>query len=147
MGHFSNSPGAIYPALKRLKKNEWIKNTTPKKKSHRPKEVFSLTDKGWKVLRARLRLPVTRHDIIWNSEELILRFSFMELTVGRKETVHFLKEYHRESDAYVRELRKVNKEMKEFMDTSGKLALELGIEQYKTNANWAKKSIKKFNTK
>ncbi len=36
MGHFSSSPGAIYPALIRIEKNGWVRGSIDTKKALRP---------------------------------------------------------------------------------------------------------------
>lgn len=144
MGSFSSSPGAIYPALKRLEKNGWVRGEIQNEGMLRPKQVFSLTDEGKRALRERLLLPVTRDDIIWNLDGLILRFAFMELVVGREATLQFLHQYQREAESYVESLERTREEMKAQMNTSANLALEHGIESYRMNADWAKRGIKAF---
>jgi len=144
MGSFSSSPGAIYPALKRIEQNGWIRGKTSDQKSLRGKSIFSLTNEGRKLLQRRLLLPITRDDVIWRMDDLILRFAFMEEIVGRKSTLRFLKEYRQETGTYAASLADTLEEMRTLLSTSARLALEHGIESYRMNARWAARSITEF---
>jgi len=144
MGHFSSSPGAIYPALKRIEKNGWVRGSIDNKKTLRPKMVYRITKKGMDVLKQHLLQPVTRDDVIWRMDDLMLRFAFIEQVVGRKRTLQFLKEFQSEIDSHHRSLRQYLDEVKEFISPCGRLAMENGIEIYKMNAKWAKRAIKEL---
>jgi len=146
MGSFSSSPGAIYPALKRIERNGWIRGKTSDQKSLRGKSIFSLTNEGRKLLQRRLLRPITRDDVIWRMDDLILRFTFMEEIVGRKSTLRFLKEYRQETETYAASLADTLEEMRTLLSTSARLALEHGIESYRMNAKWATRSITEFNS-
>ncbi len=59
MGHFSSSPGAIYPALKRLDERKLVEGRTEGGDTLKPKRVFRLTEGGLEVLQRELRRPIT----------------------------------------------------------------------------------------
>ena len=144
MGHFSSSPGAIYPALKRIEKNGWVRGSINNRKTLRPKMLYRITKRGQEVLKQHLQQPVTRDDVIWRMDDLMLRFAFIEQVVGRKRTLQFLKEFQSEIESHHRSLRKYLDEVKEFIPPCGRLAMENGIEIYKMNAKWAKRAIKEL---
>ena len=54
MGHFSMSPGAIYPALRRMEASGWVKGSIDRKRKLRPRQLYSLTKKGRLVLARAL---------------------------------------------------------------------------------------------
>ena len=144
MGHFSSSPGAIYPALKRIEKSGWVRGSIDNQKTLRPKMVYRITKRGKEMLKQHLLRPVTKDDVIWRMDDLMLRFAFIEQVVGRKRTLQFLKEFMTEIESHHRSLRQYLDEVKEFISPCGRLAMENGIEIYKMNAKWAKRAIKEL---
>ena len=144
LGHFSSSPGAIYPALKRIEKSGWVCGSIDNKKTLRPKMVYRITKKGKDVLKQHLLQTVTRDDVIWRMDDLKLRFSFMDNVVGRKKTLQFLKEFMIEVESYHRSLQEYLQDVKGDISTCGKLAMENGIETYKMNAKWIKRAIQEL---
>ncbi|UCD49996.1 MAG: helix-turn-helix transcriptional regulator [Phycisphaerales bacterium] len=146
MGHFSNSPGAIYPALKRLEKDGWIRGKVDDAQALRPRKVYEMTPRGRGVLKRYLRRPVTRDDVIWRMDDLMLRFALMDGIVGRAATLGFLDSLARELEAYVAHLRSFLADVGASMPAVGRLAMEQGIESYAVNAAWARRAIKELET-
>ncbi|MCP4261709.1 MAG: PadR family transcriptional regulator [Planctomycetes bacterium] len=144
LGHFSPSPGAIYPALQRIEKSGWVRGSINNKKTLRPKMIYRITKRGKEVLKKHLLQAVTRDDVIWRMDDLKLRFSFMDNVVGRKKTLQFLKEFIVEVESYHRSLQQYLQEVKGDISTCGRLAMENGIETYKMNAKWIKRAIKEL---
>jgi DNA-binding PadR family transcriptional regulator len=144
MGHFSSSPGAIYPALKRIEKIGWVRGSIDNKKTLRPRMVYRITKRGKDVLKQHLLQAVTRDDVIWRMDDLKLRFSFMDNVLGRKKTLQFLKGFMIEVESYHRSLQEYLEEVKGDIPTCGRLAVENGIETYKMNAKWIKRAIKEL---
>lgn len=144
MGHFSDSPGAIYPALKRCEGSGWITGKLQDRKSRRPRRVFSLTRSGRSALRARLTQPITRDDVMRRSEELILRFAFIGENLGNQAARQYVTEYLREVNAYLAELRQQAKATKNSMTAYGRLSMELGLEGYELDARWARRVLREL---
>ena len=136
MGHFSSSPGAIYPALQGLEKLGWIRGRQEKEGSLRPRVAYTITDKGEAALEAELEKPVTREALLWHFDLLMLRFAFMD-RLGQQEALRFLAELRRESAAYVTHLEGLREELSNEMPPCGLLALEHGIQAFRGNARWA----------
>lgn len=146
MGHFSSSPGAIYPALKRLEKDGWICGKVDDEKALRPRKVYEMTESGRDVLRQHMLQPVTRDDVIWRMDDLMMRFALTDEVVGREATLRFLHSFATELEAYVVHLRSFLEGAREFMPASGRLAMENGIEGYQMNATWARRAIAELET-
>lgn len=144
MGHFSSSPGAIYPALRRIEDSGWIRKAAGQERSGRGRTVYEITRRGLGVLRKRLSQPVTKDDIVWRMDDLMLRFAFMDPIVGREATLRFLREFASEIDSHVAELRPYREGAKGILPTCGRLALENGIQGYEMNARWARRAIKEL---
>lgn len=140
MGNFSSSPGAIYPALKALENNGWVRGVPEKQDSLRPRLVYTLTEGGDDVLNAELDASVSRDDIIWRYDQLMLRFAFMERR-GVARVLQFLAELRDEVEAYIVYLEQVREQMADQTTVCGRLALEQGIEGYRANARWARRAI------
>ena len=144
LGHISNSPGAIYPALKRLEQARWIRGKAEQGKTRRRRVVYEITAQGRKVLEQHLSRPITQDDIAWHMDDLIVRFAFMDQVLGGEPTVRFLQDYAREIDAHVADLRRYLDGVRDLMPTCGRLALENGIESYEMHARWARRAIREL---
>ncbi len=144
MGHFSSSPGAIYPALQRLEKDGWVRGKVDAKTTLRPRKVYEMTAEGRRVLKRHLRQPVTRDDVMRHLDALILRFGFMDQIVGRAATLRFLHSFANEIEAYLVDLCAFHDGARQFMPVCGRLAMENGIAGYETNAAWARRAIEEL---
>lgn len=141
MGHFSTSPGAIYPALKRLEENNLIKGEIVKKNILRPKRIYALTHKGLETLKETLVQPVTQQDIIWRLEEMILRFTFIGNLLGKEQSLRFLNELAFYIDEYIPILQENLNIQRKFKNINGAFAVEQGIAKYSATARWARRVI------
>ncbi len=141
MGHYSGSPGAIYPALRALERAGLIRGRVERGGTLRPKRVFSPTRKGLAELRRWLEPPVSGDDVIWRLDELMLRFAFMDRLVSRAETLRFLESFRDAIDAYVGVLETHRAEMDSTSSLHGRLALESGIAGYQTQARWVRHAL------
>ena len=146
LGHFSSSPGAIYPALKRLEKNGWICGNVDDAKALRPRKIYEMTELGRDVLKRHLLQPVTRDDVMRRMDDLMLRFGVMDEIVGRAATLRFLHSFATELEAYVAHLHSFLAGAREFMPPCGRLAMESGIEGYQVNATWARRALEELET-
>jgi DNA-binding PadR family transcriptional regulator len=144
MGHFSASPGAIYPALKRIEEAGWIRSVAAEGQTRRQRVVYEITARGLRVLKEHLSRPVASEDIIWHMDDLMLRFAFMDGIVGRERTVRFLQDFASQIDAHVTDLRRYFDGAKDILPTCGRLAMENGIQSYETNAQWARRAIQEL---
>jgi DNA-binding PadR family transcriptional regulator len=144
MGHFSSSPGAIYPALRRIKEAGWIHGVPPAGRNRRQRMVYEITVRGRKVLQKHLLHPVTEEDVTWHMDDLMMRFAFMGGVVGREMTVRFLRDFAAQIDTHVAELRGYLESAKSVLPVCGRLAMENGIQGYEMNARWARRAIQEL---
>ena len=142
MRHFSDSPGSIYPALRRLRSRQWLAATAENK--GRKRQLFRLTQAGECALLAWLQQSVTREEVIWQMGELMLRFAFQGGNVSRLVTRRFLQQLETELAAYIRELREFAKQSGLAKSShTGALAFASGIEGYEAQLEWTKRARKK----
>ena len=142
MGHFSSSPGAIYPALRQLESKGLISGTVEKQNTLRPRQVFAITSKGMQALRARLSQPITQEDVKWHLDDLILRFSFMGELLGKERSLQFVDQLVVLIKEHVLMLKQHLEAERDHMPITGALALEQGISKYQATADWGRRVIK-----
>jgi DNA-binding PadR family transcriptional regulator len=141
MGTFSDSPGAIYPALQRLQKRGLISGKVQPSSGLRRRRLFRPTSSGKRAFKAWQTRAISSDDVIHRVDELMLRFGFMDETAGAAQATRFLKALAKELTAYIPTLRKFLKVQGAGMPLSGKLALESGIRGYETLLHWAKSAL------
>jgi len=144
MGHFSSSPGAIYPALRRIEEAGWVRGKAGEGKTRRERVVYEITARGVRALKQHLSRSVTRDDIIWRMDDLMMRFAFMDPIVGREMTLRFLRAFESELEAHATELRHYLDSVRDIMPPCGRLAMENGIQGYETDAQWARRAIEEL---
>lgn len=142
MGTFSDSPGAIYPALQRLEARGWVKGKAEASAGLRKRRVYTATAQGIRAFKDWLKEPVARRDVVGNTAKLMLRFAFTDNALGADQAARFLKQYAGELSRYVPELEQfLHSEDGQKMQLSARLAVECGIQEYKARLKWAVKSM------
>jgi DNA-binding PadR family transcriptional regulator len=141
MSSFSDSPGAIYPALRRLEGRGLIRGQVESGHGRRERRLFQVTRRGRAEFRRWLLQTVTRDDVVHRLNALMLRFAFMDESAGRAASLRFLKALRKELASYIPSLRAYLKSNRPAMSLSGQLALESGIRNYETLFRWAKAAM------
>jgi DNA-binding PadR family transcriptional regulator len=142
MGTFSDSPGAIYPALQRLESRGWVKGKAEASAGLRKRRVYTATAQGVRALKDWLKEPVERQDVVRNTAKLMLRFAFIDHALGADTAARFLKQYAHATSQYVGELQQfLGSEDGQKMQLSARLAVDHGIQEYKARLKWAVKSL------
>jgi DNA-binding PadR family transcriptional regulator len=142
MGTFSDSPGAIYPALQRLEKRRLVSSRVHASSGLRRRRLFRPTESGKRAFKVWQTRAIAGDDVIHRVDELMLRFSFMEETADFADAIRFLGALARELAAYVPALRSFLKAQGTRMPLSGRLALESGIRSYETLLDWARSALR-----
>jgi DNA-binding PadR family transcriptional regulator len=138
IGHFSDSPGSIYPALRRLQRDGLIVGTIENARSLRPRQVFRVTPSGVTRLKAWLSTPVTRETVDDPRGVFLLRFVFMPQVVGVAATLRFLTDLERELTASFDDLRQFYRAEARQMPLPGRLGLRAGLEACEAQLRWAR---------
>lgn len=147
LGTFSDSPGAIYPALQRLEKRGLVRSQVQETSGLRRHRLFRPTASGKRAFKAWQTKAIASDDVVHRVDELMVRFGFMEDTAGSAEAIRFLKAFVRELAAYIPSLRRYLKAQGRQMSFSGRLALQSGIRGYETLLRWAKSSLRLYKKK
>ncbi len=147
MMSFSDSPGAIYPALQRLEDAGMIRGRVQEGAGLRRRKIFRLSTTGIAELKKWLAKPVARDDVVRHMGELMLRFAFLDGVLGGDAAARFLKALQRELETYVPSLREYLDAQASRMPVSGRLALESGIRGYEAQLQWARDALATYERK
>jgi DNA-binding PadR family transcriptional regulator len=145
--HFSSSPGAIYPALRRLEAAGLIEGKIERQNTLRPRKVYTLTPAGMAAFKRHLSQPVTKDDIMWRMDDLMLRFSFVYEILGKERTLKFLKEFSSATESHIKALENEYRAMNKELSFGGPRAFEQGIEVYRSTARWLTKVMREIHKK
>lgn len=141
---YSDSPGAIYPALGRLEKQGLIRGTVEQGSGLRRRQVFRLTPKGLAELKRWITWPVTREDLLWRQDQILLRFAFSEQAAGRHASLDLLKSLQAALKTHLPDLRAELNAIKAVAPASGRLAFEFGVQGYEGMLQWTKHALKTY---
>ena len=140
LGHFSDSPGAIYPALRRLLARRWIGACAPK--GGRRRRELRISTRGREAFVAWLRLPVTAIDVTADPDVLLLRFAFMGQALPVAAIRDFLEGYERQMTTQLKGLRRHHGEHAHTWPLTGRLAFEHGLAQHEAQVAWARSAAR-----
>lgn len=138
LGSYSSSPGSIYPALKRLLKYGLVKKQI---KSNTIQGLYLISGKGRDNLEKWLFQPITVNDVVRNSEVIVLRVAFMDVSDDRKQKLVLLESYRNAVKAHLKQLENFSPKEKESMYASGRFAFELGMQSCRLTLNWVIKIL------
>jgi DNA-binding PadR family transcriptional regulator len=133
---FSDSPGAIYPALRRLRAGGLIEASGDG--GGRKTEVFRVTAAGRRALRATLEAPPSERE---SADRQMLRFAFIDLELDAGAVADFLHGYARIAEERAAKLRG-----RSFVidRSSARLAVEHEVEVQVARARWAERAAKRI---
>jgi DNA-binding PadR family transcriptional regulator len=144
MGTFSDSPGAIYPALRRLERQGLVRGRVESSAGLRQKQTFRLTMRGLAALEEWLARPLTRADVVRGMDDVMLRLAFMDEVMAPAASIRLLQSLARELAAYLPTLHAYLGEHRRQMPLSGRLALESGIRAYEDQSRWVRDALKAY---
>ena len=139
---YSDSPGAIYPALRRLARWGWVEPGPPE--GPRRRSAYKVTPEGQAALVGWLRRPVARDDVVRGIDGLLLRFAFMGMVLSPPEAEAFLEQFEEETRAYLATLRQHHARESSGLPLTGRLAFEFGLADYEARIRWARKARKEL---
>jgi DNA-binding PadR family transcriptional regulator len=140
LGYFSDSPGAIYPALRRLVARRWVGAGAPQ--GGRRRQEYRISARGREAFVTWLRLPVTAADVVSDPDALMLRFAFMGQALPPSAIRGFLREYGRRMTSQLGHLRRHHGEQAHTWSLTGRLAFEHGLALHETKVAWARNAAR-----
>lgn len=148
--YYSDSPGTIYPALRRLEARGWIEPVASAEApaDNRSRRPFTLTAAGRQELTSWLEQPVAKDDIALRLTELFLRFTYMGVNIPREKTIGFLRQLETGLTARAAEQRRKYQDVRKVAlpHHTGVLSMLLGVETTEAQARWAGEAITQLET-
>jgi DNA-binding PadR family transcriptional regulator len=132
---FSDSPGAIYPALARLERaGLFVSVAQP---SARRRRIYRRTPAGNAALDAWLRAPIAMEMVERRPAEIELRYVLIALRLGPATAAPFLDEAVQAVERRIADLE-VFCAANQAMDRSSLAAIDLGIRLFQTRLEWCR---------
>ena len=141
MKTYSDSPGAIYPALARLEQQRLIRSTVEEGAGLRRRRIFRLTPQGLSELRKWITRPVTLEELVWRQEEILLRFAFSEGVAGPSAPRALLKSLEAVLREHLPAARAELESLPSKIPASARLACEYGLSSYECLLKWTRYAI------
>ncbi len=141
MKTYSDSPGAIYPALRRLEEQGLILGKLDQGSGLRRRQLFRLAPAGLTALKKWIKRPITRNDLLWGQQEIILRFAFAHQVVGADAALTLLKSLEAELETYIPALHEEMRTIESVISVSARLAFEFGIRGTENLRSWTRYAI------
>lgn len=137
---YSDSPGAVYPALRRLEGRGWVAPVAARPTNARGRRPLQLTAMGSRCFREWLKQPPTRDEAVRDLGALYLRFAFMSQAAPPAVPRRFLAALHELLMAHLEGLERFYAGAKSAMPPTGRLVFEHGMDEIRRTAAWCKRS-------
>ncbi len=138
LGDYSDSPGSIYPALRKLEKMQLVRGQS--ERGGRRRRLFALTAAGRTALTSWLMAPVAADAAAHRASSVELKLAFVsDVAPGRLESL--LREYSDILDTHLAALLGQRTAMRPKLSASAQLALDLGIHLFRARAAWCRETI------
>jgi DNA-binding PadR family transcriptional regulator len=136
LNRYSASPGAIYPALKRLQKRGLIEVHDRTEGRGRPRTAYRISESGTDILREWIGRDITPNDVSRSSHELMLRFVFSERLLNREAILEFLASFRSAIDRHCAALQAHLNRSSGMRTSHNSLALEHGLSVHELTRAW-----------
>lgn len=144
LGHYSDSPGSIYPALRRLCQRGLLRPLQEKAVNRRRKQLFSITPKGLVELRTWLKGSITRDELQHDPQGLMLRFVVCAQVSGNASARSFVLQLGTRLQETVLDLESYLRGPGQALPVAGRLAVEQGLGGYRALARWTARAGKEL---
>ena len=138
-GGSGRSPGAVYPALRRLEGRGWVLGASVPV-GRRPRTEYRLSAAGRAVLRTWATAEVTEEDLLESPGTLMLRFSFLTRVAGNDAMPGFLRQMEDVADALQTRLAGYRDAARPHAAAASRLALDLQADLLAAQAAWARRA-------
>jgi DNA-binding PadR family transcriptional regulator len=140
LGAYSDSPGSIYPALRKLEASGYLTGTDAE--DGRGRRTLRATAKGKRALVAWLELPITTELLARDSSGVALRLAFVSDVIPRRFRP-MLEEYRSALLARLADVNAARRELAPQLSPSARAALELGAHVLRARADWCAQALGK----
>lgn len=142
LGIYSDSPGSIYPALRRLHRRGLV--TAERAQQGRRRRTYRITPRGRRTLRQWIEAPLTYPEVVGGQGGPELRLAFLSDSVPPDRLRSFLSEFAALLDRVCENLTATRKLTRSQLSTSAAIALDLGIAITKARARWCRRRARQL---
>lgn len=141
LGAYSDSPGAVYPALRRLEKRGFVAGRVTT--GGRRRKPWQITAAGRAWLRGWAARPVTAEDVAHDSGAVDLRLALLSNVTPARLPV-FLREYSDAIDTHLASLISAAAELRDALPPSAACALDLGVHLFRARSSWCRRAAREY---
>jgi DNA-binding PadR family transcriptional regulator len=138
---YQPSPGALYPALRRLEARGLLHAEKQVSSGRRALRLYQLTDAGLAVFLEWLRTPVVPETVGAELGQHLMRFSLMEGYLERAEVIAFLADLGGALDGFVRGMEQFVALRQGVLREHALLAVEHGIVIHRASLEWVRSAM------
>ena len=138
---YQPSPGALYPALRRLEERGLLHADKQVSSGRRALRLYQLTDAGLAVFLEWLRTPVVPETVGAELGQHLMRFSLMEGYLERAEVIAFLADLGGALDGFVRGMEQFVALRQGVLREHALLAVEHGIVIHRASLEWVRSAM------
>ena len=138
---YQPSPGALYPALRRLEERGLLHAEKQVSSGRRALRLYRLTDAGLAVFLEWLRTPVVPETVGAELGQHLMRFSLMEGYLERAEVIAFLVDLGGALDGFVRGMEQFVALRQGMLREHALLAVEHGIVMHRASLEWVRSAM------
>ena len=138
---YQPSPGALYPALRRLEERGLLHAEKQVSSGQRALRLYQLTDAGLAVFLEWLRTPVVPETVGAELGQYLMRFSLMEGYLERAEVIAFLADLGGALDGFVRGMEQFVALRQGVLREHALLAVEHGIVIHRASLEWVRSAM------
>jgi len=141
-GVYQPSPGALYPALRRLEDRGLLQAEKTVSSGRRAQRVYCVTEAGRAVHLDWLRQPVVPDTIASDLGLHLMRFALMENNLPRQAVLAFLGDLAGALEGFVSGVEQyVASEIGQSLPRHAVLALDHGIVMHRASLEWARSAM------
>lgn len=140
-GVYQPSPGALYPALRRLEGRGLLRAEKKVSSGHRQMRLYHVTEAGRAAHLAWLRQPVVPAAVAADLGLYLMRFALMEGQLARESVLAFLEDLADGLDSFVSGMEKYVASGAQSSRRHAELALEHGIATHRASLEWARSAM------
>lgn len=135
---YQPSPGALYPALRRLEERGLLHAEKQVSSGRRALRLYRVTETGRAGYLEWLRKPVVPETVGAELGQHLMRFSLMENYLERAEVIAFLADLGDALDGFVRGMEQFTASRQGTLRQHALLALEHGIAIHRASLEWVR---------
>jgi len=138
---YQPSPGALYPALRRLEERGLLHADKQISSGRRTLRLYQVTESGLTVYREWLRQPVVPETVGSDLGQHLMRFSLMENYLERAEVIAFLMDLGDALDGFVRGMEQFVAARQGTLRQHALLAIEHGVVIHRASLDWVRSAM------